>query len=228
MADFPFDAVLFDCDGVLVDSEPITNRVLTEMLGELGWHLSVEETMRIFVGKMVRDEAALIEARTGFAITAEWLAQFRARRNVALDNELRAIDGAPAAVRALQQTLNGRIAVASGADRVKIELQLVKAGILDCFDGRIFSGHETPRSKPFPDVYLAAAAALGVEPTRCAVIEDTVTGATAGVAAGATVFGYCPTHLGHSSATALHGAGAVHVFREMAALPALLAGWGTR
>ncbi|MBB5446727.1 MULTISPECIES: HAD family phosphatase [unclassified Paraburkholderia] len=228
MSDFPFDAVLFDCDGVLVDSEPITNRVLTEMLGELGWYLSVEETMRIFVGKTVRDEAALIEARTGFAITAEWLAQFRARRNVALDHELRAIDGAPCAVRALQQTLNGRIAVASGADRIKIELQLVKAGILDCFGGRIFSGHETPRSKPFPDVYLAAAAGLGVEPTRCAVIEDTVTGATAGVAAGATVFGYCPTHLGHSSATALHGAGAVHVFREMAELPALLAGWGTR
>ncbi|WP_233805560.1 HAD family hydrolase [Paraburkholderia sp. HP33-1] len=228
MADFPFDAVLFDCDGVLVDSEPITNRVLTEMLGELGWHLSVDETMRIFVGKMVKDEAALIEARTGFAITAEWLTQFRERRNVALDNELRAIDGAPAAVLALQRTLNGRIAVASGADRVKIELQLVKAGLLDCFGGHIFSGHEMPRSKPFPDVYLAAAAGLGVDPARCAVIEDTVTGATAGVAAGATVFGYCPRHLGHSSATALHGAGAVHVFRHMAELPELLAGWVTR
>jgi HAD superfamily hydrolase (TIGR01509 family) len=228
MADFPFDAVLFDCDGVLVDSEPITNRVLTEMLGELGWHLSVEEAMRIFVGKMVKDEAALIEARTGFAITSEWLTQFRTRRNEALDNELSAIDGAPAAVRSLQKTLNGRIAVASGADRVKIELQLVKAGILDCFEGRIFSGHEMPRSKPFPDVYLAAAAGLGVEPTRCAVVEDTVTGATAGVAAGATVFGYCPAHLSHSSATALHGAGAVHVFRDMAELPALLAGWVTR
>ncbi|SMG56494.1 HAD family hydrolase [Paraburkholderia susongensis] len=228
MADFPFDAVLFDCDGVLVDSEPITNRVLTEMLGELGWHLSVEETMRIFVGKTVRDEAPLIEARTGFAITADWLKQFRARRNAALDNELQAIDGAPAAVRALHRTLDGRIAVASGADRVKVELQLAKAGILDCFAGRIYSGHETPRSKPFPDVYLAAAAGLGVDPKRCAVIEDTVTGATAGVAAGATVFGYCPVELGHSSATALHGAGAVHVFREMAELPALLAGWVTR
>ncbi|MFP4894391.1 HAD family hydrolase [Paraburkholderia sp. EG304] len=228
MADFPFDAVLFDCDGVLVDSEPITNRVLTEMLGELGWHMSVEETMRIFVGKMVRDEAELIEAHTGFAITAEWLAQFRARRNAALDRELRAIDGASFAVHALHRTLNGRIAVASGADRIKIELQLVKAGLLDCFEGRIFSGHEMPRSKPFPDVYLAAAAALGVDPARCAVVEDTVTGTTAGVAAGATVFGYCPTHLGHSSATALHGAGAVHVFREMAELPALLAGWSKR
>ena len=65
MADFPFDAVLFDCDGVLVDSEPITNRVLTEMLGELGWQLSVEETMRIFVGKAVRDQpGAALQGRT--------------------------------------------------------------------------------------------------------------------------------------------------------------------
>ncbi|OAJ54162.1 HAD family hydrolase [Paraburkholderia ginsengiterrae] len=225
MADFPFDAVLFDCDGVLVDTEPITNRVLTDMLGELGWQLSVEETMRIFVGKTVKDEAALIEARTGFAITTDWLMQFRERRNAALDNELVAIPGAASAVRSLHAVLNGRIAVASGADRLKVELQLTKAGILDCFAGHIFSGHETTRNKPFPDVYLAAAAGLGVDPKRCAVVEDTVTGATAGVAAGATVFGYCPKELGHSSATALHGAGAVHVFRDMAELPAVLAAW---
>jgi HAD superfamily hydrolase (TIGR01509 family) len=225
MADFPFDAVLFDCDGVLVDSEPVTNRVLTEMLGELGWQLSVEETMRIFVGKAVKDEAALIEARTGFAITTDWLMQFRERRNTALDRELQAIEGAASAVRALHTALDGRVAVASGADRIKVKLQLAKAGILDCFEGRIFSGHEMPRSKPFPDVYLAAAAALGVNPKRCAVVEDTVTGATAGVAAGTTVFGYCPAELGHSSATALHGAGAVHVFQDMAELPALLAQW---
>ncbi|WP_345814569.1 HAD family phosphatase [Paraburkholderia sp. PREW-6R] len=225
MPAFPFDAVLFDCDGVLVDSEPITSRVLADMLGELGWPLSVEETMQIFVGKAVKDEAALIEARTGFAITADWLTQFRARRNAALDLELRAIPGAATAVRALHTMLDARIAVASGADRIKVELQLAKAGMLDCFAGRIYSGHETPRSKPFPDVYLAAAAGLGVDPARCAVIEDTVTGATAGVAAGATVFGYCPQELGHSNATALHGAGAVQVFRDMAALPELLAQW---
>ncbi|TGS59591.1 HAD-IA family hydrolase, partial [Mesorhizobium sp. M1C.F.Ca.ET.176.01.1.1] len=86
-------------------------------------------------------------------------------------------------------------------------------------------GHETPRSKPFPDVYLAAAAALDVDPARCAIIEDTVTGATAGVAAGATVFGYCPGEPGHSSAEALHAAGVVQVFRDMEALPHLLAAW---
>ena len=70
MNSFPFDAVLFDCDGVLVDSEPITNRVLAEMLGELGWELSVEESMRLFIGKAVKDEVALIESKTGFAITS--------------------------------------------------------------------------------------------------------------------------------------------------------------
>ncbi|MFP3587976.1 HAD family phosphatase [Paraburkholderia sp. SIMBA_055] len=225
MADFPFDAVLFDCDGVLVDSEPITNRVLTEMLGELGWQLSIEETMRIFVGKAVKDEAPLIEAQTGVAITTDWLMQFRARRNAALDKELAAIPGAVTAVRAIHAALNGRIAVASGADRVKVELQLTKAGILECFEGRIFSGHETPRSKPFPDVYLAAAAALNVDPARCAIVEDTVTGATAGVAAGATVFGYCPNEFGHSSAAALRAAGIVQVFRDMSDLPGLLAAW---
>ena len=109
--------------------------------------------------------------------------------------------------------------------RIKVELQLAKAGILDCFEERIFSDHETPCSKPFPDAYLAAAAALGVNPNRCAVVEDMVTGVTAGVAAGATVFGYCPAELGYSSATALHGAVAVHVFQDMAELPKMLAQW---
>jgi HAD superfamily hydrolase (TIGR01509 family) len=225
MTDFPFAAVLFDCDGVLVDSEPITNRVLAQMLGELGRHISPEESMRIFTGKAVKDEAALIEARTGTAITPDWLARFRERRNVALIHELAEIPGAPAAVRALHRLLDGRIAVASGADRRKVELQLAKVGILECFEGRIFSGHEMPRSKPSPDVYLAAAAALGVAPQRCAVVEDTVTGAAAGVAAGATVFGYSPGKSGHSGPDALRAAGVAHVFDDMGHLPGLLAHW---
>ncbi|MDE1179851.1 HAD family phosphatase [Paraburkholderia sp.] len=222
---FPFDAVIFDCDGVLVDSEPITNRLLATMLGELGWPISIEETMRVFVGKAVKDEAALIEAKTGFAITDDWLMQFRARRNEALDRELVEIAGAPDAVRELHALLDGRIAVASGADRRKVELQLEKVGLLDCFEGRIFSGHEMPRSKPYPDVYLAAMNALGVEPRQCAVVEDTVTGATAGVAAGATVFGYSPAEAGHSGPQALRAVGVAQVFQSMGDLPALLARW---
>ena len=223
---FPFDAVLFDCDGVLVDSEFLTCRVLAEMLGELGWPLTPEETMTIFVGKAVKDEAALIEARTGFALTPEWLSDFWLRRNVVLERELVEIPGAPAAVRALHARLDGRIACASGADRRKVDMQLRKIGLFDAFEGRIFSGHETPRSKPFPDVYLAAAAALDVDPARCAVVEDSVIGAQAGVAAGATVFGYSPGGLGHSDADALRQAGVVQVFTDMAELPAVLAAYG--
>jgi len=220
-----FDAVLFDCDGVLVDSERITNTVLAQMLGELGWTLTVEETMAIFVGKMVKDEAALIEARTGVAIDEVWLNGFRARRNEALARDLIEIPGAPAAVRAVHAASRGRIAVASGADRHKLELQLRKVGLFDCFDAQIYSGHEMPRSKPHPDVYLAAATGLGVAPTRCAVIEDSVTGVRAGLAAGATVFGYSPGTPSHSSAEALLEAGVAHVFTDMAELPTLLAGW---
>ncbi len=223
MSSFPFAAVLFDCDGVLVDSEPITNRVLAEMLGELGWPLTTDESMRIFTGKAVKDEADLIESKTGFRITPEWLHGFRERRNEALERDLTAIPNAPAAVRALFEQLDGRIACASGADRFKVELQLEKVGILECFAGRVFSGHEMPRSKPAPDVYLAAAAALGVDPKRCAVVEDTVTGAMAGVAAGATVFGYSTGESGHSGPEALRSVGAVQVFGDMAELPALLA-----
>ncbi|MGJ7546405.1 HAD family hydrolase [Variovorax sp. LT1R16] len=225
MTSFPFSAVLFDCDGVLVDSEPITNGVLRDMLEERGWTLTSDECMRIFVGKAVKDEAALIEANTGSPVTPEWLQSFWARRNERLANELVEIPGAPAAVRELHATLDGRIACASGADRLKVEMQLRMVGLAELFAGRVFSGHEMPRSKPAPDVYLAAAAALDVDPARCAVVEDTVTGATAGVAAGATVFGYSPGGLGHSGAEALRAAGAVQIFTDMAQLPTVLAAW---
>ncbi|HEY1609805.1 MAG TPA: HAD family phosphatase [Paraburkholderia sp.] len=227
MPSLPFDAVLFDCDGVLVDSELITHQVLSQMLGELGWSITPADAMRLFVGKAVKDEAALIEANTGFAITSEWLSGFRARRNAALERDLVEIPGACVAVRAVHRAFAGRIAVASGADRVKVEMQLKKVGVFDCFAGRVYSGHEMPRSKPHPDVYLAAAAGIGVEPARCAVVEDTVTGALAGLAAGATVFGYSPDEPGHSSARALHDIGVAHVFTGMAQLPSLLAQWQT-
>ncbi|WP_322102751.1 HAD family phosphatase [Paraburkholderia sp. J41] len=225
MSSTPFDAVLFDCDGVLVNSERITHIVLVQMLGELGWSLTVDEAMGIFVGKAVKDEADRIEAQTGVRITDAWLEGFRARRNEALERDLAEIPGAPAAVRAIHAAFDGRIAVASGADRRKVELQLRKVGLLASFGPHIYSGHETPRSKPFPDVYLAAAAGLDADPRRCAVIEDTVTGARAGVAAGATVFGYSPAEPGHSSARALREVGVAQVFTDMAQLPALLANW---
>ncbi|WP_332775500.1 HAD family hydrolase [Polaromonas sp.] len=217
-----FDAVLFDCDGVLVDSEPITNGVLRDMLEELGWTLGAQECMRLFVGKAVKDEAAVIEAKTGKRLTERWMQEFRARRNEALERDLLAVRNIHDAVEAVHAHHGGRIACASGADRFKVELQLKKVGLMDYFDGRIFSGHELPRSKPAPDVYLAAAGALGVSPRRCAVVEDTVTGVTAGVAAGATVFGYSPAEAGHGTPDALRRAGAAEIFTDMAQLHALV------
>ena len=217
-----FDAVLFDCDGVLVDSEPITNGVLRDMLEELGWKLSPAECMRLFVGKAVKDEAALIEARTGRPVSDDWLAKFRERRNAGLVRDLQAIRHANVAVKQLHDRLQGRIACCSGADRFKVELQLEKCGLMPYFQGRIFSGHEMPRSKPAPDVYLAAMAQLGVAAGRCAVVEDTVTGVTAGVAAGATVFGYSPPEAGHDAPQALRAAGAREIFTDMADLSTLV------
>ena len=217
-----FDAVLFDCDGVLVDSESITNGVLRDMLEELGWKLTLAECMRLFVGKAVKDERALIEARTGQPFTEDWLAHFRERRNAGLVHGVQSIAGAVDAVAKIHALYGGRLACASGADRFKVELQLQKCGLMPYFEGRIFSGHEMPRSKPAPDVYLAAAAALGVDARCCAVVEDTVTGAMAGVAAGATVFGYSPPEAGHDAPAELLTAGAVKVFTAMNELPVLL------
>jgi HAD superfamily hydrolase (TIGR01509 family) len=213
-----FDAVLFDCDGVLVDSEPITSSVLREMLGELGWHMSAQECLQMFVGKALKDEVAIIAQHTGRDVGADWLKHFQQRRNVALMDQLTAIPHIHDAVHRIHSHHDARIACASGADRFKVEMQLRKVGLMDYFDGRIFSGYETPRSKPFPDVYLAAAAALQVSPARCAVVEDTVTGVTAGVAAGAIVFAYAP----EGDGAALREAGAVEIFTSMADLPLLM------
>lgn len=215
-----FDAILFDCDGVLVDSEPITNGVLRDMLEESGWALTPAECMRIFVGKAVRDERALIEARTGQPLTEDWMARFYARRNQRLRAELQAIPGAVASVAALHAHLGGRLACASGADLAKVQLQLEMVGLSRYFGAAVFSGHDLPRSKPAPDVYLAAAAHLAVPPAQCLVVEDTPTGVTAGVAAGATVWAFCPEP---AFGPALLEAGAHRLFADMALLPGLVA-----
>lgn len=219
-----FEAVLFDCDGVLVDSEPLTHGVLCAMLNEAGWALSLDECMQIFVGKTVRSEAARIEAHTGQPLTDAWMAAFYARRNVELQTKLQPIPGAVDAVRAIHAQLDGRIACASGADRQKVEMQLAQVGLAPYFGDRVFSGHEMPRTKPAPDVYLAAAVAVGIAPERCLVVEDTVTGVAAGVAAGATVVGYSPSLVGHGSPEALRAAGAVWVIDDMGRLPGVVAG----
>ena len=207
-----FEAVLFDCDGVLVDSEAITCGVLRDMFEEQGWRMSLAECMQRFVGHTVKSQRGVIEAHTGVPLTDEWLQQFFARRNERLDAQITAIEGVHEAVAHWHAHCEGRIAVASGADRFKVEMMLAKVGLDHFFRGRVFSGHEMPRSKPYPDVYLAAAAHLQVPPARCLVVEDTTVGITAGVAAGATVWAYAPAG---ADVQSLQHAGACKVFGHM-------------
>jgi HAD superfamily hydrolase (TIGR01509 family) len=210
-----FDAILFDCDGVLVDSEAITCGVLRDMFEEQGWRMTLAECMQRFVGHTVKSQRTVIEAHTGVPLTDTWLEQFYALRNERLTQDITAIEGVHEAVAHLNDHCQGRIAVASGADRFKVEMMLKQVGLIEFFEGRIFSGHEMPRSKPHPDVYLAAAAHLQIDPARCLVIEDTTVGITAGVAAGATVWAYAPPG---ADAHALRQAGAVQVFEHMRGL----------
>jgi HAD superfamily hydrolase (TIGR01509 family) len=213
-----FDAVLFDCDGVLVDSEAISAAVMRDFLDERGWPMTQAECLALFWGKALKDLAPLIAERTGQPVTDAWMAHYRRVRDAQLAVQVRAIAGIREALEALQPHFGARIACGSGADRAKIELQLKVTGLAPFFEGRVFSGHEVPRNKPWPDVYLAAARGLGVDPARCAVIEDSPTGVAAGVAAGATVFGFAQ----HAAGDTLVDAGASAVFNAMAALPGLL------
>ncbi len=215
-----FSAVLFDCDGVLVDSEPITVRVLRDMLEEEGWVMSYDQCYDWFIGKALPDELPVVREMTGKDLDMEWVMAFRMRRNHALSGEVMPIPGVKAAIEAILREKPGMIACASGADRAKLTLQLGQTGLSDYFGSHVYSGAETPRNKPYPDVYLAAATGLGVDPARCVVVEDSVTGATAGMAAGATVLGYCPV-AGREEEMRL--AGVRQTFRRMDELPALIA-----
>ncbi|MCO4892889.1 HAD family phosphatase [Cupriavidus sp. WGtm5] len=216
-----FDCVIFDCDGVLVDSEPIVNRVLNQMLNELGIEISLEDSTRLFLGRAVREELDMIERMRGAPLPENWLSTWLARRNAVLEEEVAAVAHVREAIRAVAAT-GMPVCVASGADRVKVKLQLTKTGLVELFqqDQRehIFSATEVARSKPAPDVYLLAARTMGVEPARCAVVEDSPTGVTAGVAAGMTVFGYAA----RNDAAQLREAGARTIFTDMRELPELV------
>lgn len=217
-----FAGVLFDCDGVLVDSESITNGVLREMLHELGWPISEPECIALFIGRALKDQWPVILDHTGHRIDDAWIGQFRERRDTALRERVTAIPGVQGALEEIRRVYGSKIAVASGADRVKIEMQLGLTGLDGFFGDRVFSGMEVPRSKPAPDVYLAAARGLKIAPDRAIVVEDTVAGVTAGVAAGATVLGYSSGAATSTQPQALRKAGAVNVFQDMADLPGLV------
>ena len=213
----PYQAVIFDCDGVLVDSEPITNGVLRDMLRELGLDFDLERTMKTFLGKAVREEIHTIEAMTGEPLAPDWYARFVERRNAALEARIEAIPGVHDLVDHLRSK-NVPFAVASGADRVKMRLMLGKCGLLPHFEDALFGADMVARSKPAPDVYLLAIDHLGIPARATAVIEDSAVGTRAGVAAGATVLGYSR----FTVAAELSAAGAVETFDDMSRAGALL------
>jgi len=216
-----FSAVLFDCDGVLVDSESITNSVLRQMLIEMGWDISTEECIRIFIGKALKDQWEPILENTGVRIDEAWISTFRARRDAALRTDLQPITGALKTVQAIHELYGESIACVTGADRTKVEMQLEITGLSEYFGDRVFSGMECAKSKPAPDVYLAAATSLGIAPEEALVIEDTATGVAAGIGAGATVFGFSNNGPTSTAPQKLLDAGVALVFNDMAELPDL-------
>ncbi|UOO91728.1 HAD family hydrolase [Vitreoscilla stercoraria] len=215
-----FQAILFDCDGVLVDSEGITNRIIWQYMNEHGWYVSEAECYDIFLGKTVRSETALIEANLGRSIDDTWMQEFYRRRNIALLEELTAIEDSHLAVQAAYGACQGNIACASAADLHKVCMQLDKVQLKPFFKA-VLSGHNCPRNKPYPDVYWAAAQALNADIAQCLIIEDSVTGIQAGVAAGATVWAYLPEN-SHFNAETLQLNGAKKIFSSMKNLEQLI------
>ncbi|MEM7113773.1 MAG: HAD family hydrolase [Chloroflexota bacterium] len=211
----PFELVIFDCDGVLVDSEPITNRIFAEMLSELGVQLTTAVMRELFIGRSLAQCLQQVETLLGEPIPTTFVPTLRQRAGAVLLAELQAIEGIHAALDAIHLP----ICVASSGDREKMQLTLGKTGLLSRFSpNNIFSADDVAHAKPAPDLFLLAAQQNGVAPAACAVIEDSPSGVRAGVAAGMTVFGFAA----HTPASELRREGAHLIFSEMAQLPNLL------
>ncbi|MEQ1728477.1 MAG: HAD-IA family hydrolase [Vicinamibacterales bacterium] len=184
-------AIIFDCDGTLVDSETLSTEVLVEAVGEHGLDMTVPEALAAFRGGKMADCIADLETRLGRPLPSTFVPDFRARSAEAFRSRLRAIDGALELVQSLSM-LPVPFCVASSGPMAKIELSLTLTGLLPFFDGRIFSSYDVGTWKPDPGLFLHAADALGVAPGDCAVIEDSLPGMLAGLAAGMTVFAFQP------------------------------------
>jgi HAD superfamily hydrolase (TIGR01509 family) len=210
------ELVIFDCDGVLVDSELISNRLFAALLRELGLSLTLEYMFEHFVGREMQHCWAEVGRMLGREVPQEVRDDFRRRQTQALQAEVQAVRG----VEAVLDSLRVPYCVASSGSHAKMATTLGATGLLPRFGERIFSATQVANGKPAPDIFLYAARCCGVEPRACAVIEDSAAGVAAGVAAGMTVFGYCA----FTPASRLRAAGAHYTFDEMAKLPALLSG----
>lgn len=207
-------AVLFDCDGVLADTEMLVNRLVATELSARGWVMDVHQARREFLGMAWPDMRPLVEARTG-PLPVGWEEDFSRRITALLTSETLPITGALEALRIVAGRLP--VAVASNSSRRELAVKMQRLGLVELFGARCFSFEDVARPKPAPDMYLAAAAACGAAPADCVVVEDSVAGARAGIAAGCRVLGFAAD----TPPAALRAVGA-EPFSEMKALPALL------
>lgn len=210
--------VIFDCDGVLVDSERLTVAVEARVLTELGWPHTPEQVVARWMGRTSAFQLGEIEARLGTAAMLEYDTRSSAEVHDAFERELRAVEGIEHLLEHLDSVGVPTCVASSGThDRMRRTLGLT--GLRDRFLGRIFSATEVSHGKPAPDLFLHAAARMGVDPRACVVVEDSVYGVRAGVAAGMTVYGYAG---GLTPADQLAADGAL-LFDDMADLVDVLA-----
>ncbi|MCP5153025.1 MAG: HAD-IA family hydrolase [Ectothiorhodospiraceae bacterium] len=185
-----FDAIIFDCDGVLVESEGIATQVVLEMTRELGHTIHIENAEDRFRGRKLHDNVAMVEEMLGVRFPETFVADARARMADVFRDRLQPVPG----IDRVLDAITVPTCVASSGPIEKIEVTLGVTGMLERFRGRIFSGYALQTWKPAPDLFLHAARALGAAPERCAVVEDSEPGVRAGVAAGMSVFHYVPGH----------------------------------
>lgn len=209
-----FELVIFDCDGVLVDSERISNQVFADMLVELCFPATLDYMFEHFMGHSMSYCMDLVGNLLGRLPPADFVDQYRTRVKVAFQTALQPVHGIEAAL----DHIKVPFCVASSGDHDKMRTTLGITGLLPRFDGKLFSVTEVARSKPWPDVFLHVARMHGVAPKACVVIEDSPTGVRAAVAAGMTVIGYAAM----TPPARLLGAGAHQVFGSMTELGALI------
>ena len=183
------DAVLFDCDGVLVDSERIATECIVEFAARFGARFGFDEALERFTGARMADNLRDIEERGGCTLPDDFEERLRARMATEFETRIKPVDGALALVEALAVPY----CVVSNGPRSKMEVTLGVTGLLEHFAGRIVSAYEVGAWKPDPELFLHAARILEVAPGRCAVVEDSGYGIAAGLAAGMQVFALAPT-----------------------------------
>jgi HAD superfamily hydrolase (TIGR01509 family) len=213
--------VIFDCDGVLVDSEPLSNAVFARALNREGIDWSVEETMRRLMGRSLKACVEIIEGLLARQLPEDFVHRLQADTLQAFrDAPLQAVPGINEAIDAIEaQGIKTCIASSGGFD--KMEVSLGVTGLWSRFEGRIFSSSQVSRGKPYPDLFLYAAIAMDEQPFDCVVVEDSVPGAQAARAAGMRVLGY--TAAPHTDSDAMGAAGAL-LFNDMKQLPELVHG----